>query len=116
MSNFKRDFIDIDFDRLLDDVCDVSSLSNRCYLDYTEYKLNYMLETQKNYDFYKKAEANVTNYKTTLKTGDVLYSFTNYTRDNKVYKDILLRQRRLFENFTEFIKSVPILNSRYTLR
>lgn len=110
---FKKEFVDVDFDKILQGVCDTSTLSSKYYLDYTEYKMNYTMSTSKNYSNIKQTLNKMTDFKSVCKTtGDTLYSYTNYENDNKIYKGIIQEQRVTFNNFIDFIKKIPILESR----
>jgi hypothetical protein len=110
---FKTEFINVDFDEILSSVCNTATLSKKHLLDYTAYKLNYITSTNDNFLAVKQTLDNMTDFKSICKkTGDTLYSYTNYERDNKTYKTVIQTQRVLFNNFIDFIKKIPILESK----
>jgi hypothetical protein len=50
MCDFDKEFINVSFDKKLQS----EDLTNECFIDYTEYKLRYTIETYKRREAYNK--------------------------------------------------------------
>lgn len=106
---FKREYIDADFDKILTDSCNVAELSNESFIDYTEYKLNYMMSANARYDRLKALVQATLDYKQ-VSGDDIIYTYTNYPLFNRQCSEILIAQREQFNNFTDFIKGIKLVN------
>ncbi len=105
MCDFDRDFINIQFDKKLQGV------SDECFLDYTEYKLRYTLDTYKNREAYMKIQAKLDTPTDSEK--DITFRYINNAPLIRQRKTIILRQRTLLENFLDYISKIEAIDIKY---
>lgn len=100
--NFKQKFINIDFDKIIRD-----DLLN--YKEYINYKKEYFIESNKNYDKYKiyQNDLNDINKTETFSTKDkFIYTYIDENKKRELkneMKKIILSQTKLLENFQHYI-------------
>jgi hypothetical protein len=105
MCDFDKEFINIDFDGLLGDKCDTSQ-----FLDYTEYKLRYMLNAYKAKEGFNQLYCKLDTC--TSHENDILYKYLNKHELTKRRKSILIQQRRDLWNFMTFIDNIKKVYDR----
>jgi hypothetical protein len=105
--NFKQKFINIDFDKIIkDELLD--------YKEYVNYKKEYNIEANKNYNKYKiyQNDLNDINKIETFSTKDkFIYTYINENKKEDLkneMKKIILSQTKLIDNFQHYIN---ILNT-----
>lgn len=108
MINFKKEFLDIDFDDILNN--ENNPLVNS-YDYYIKYKKEYLDESFKRFLKYQKTalELNklyeIKNIK--LSSTKVIYTYINKSRIEKLEKtisELIIAQRRIFSNFVLYVK------------
>lgn len=114
--DFKR-FENINFDKILQDTdigtdTYIKTLDSNVYIEYTQAKLDYLLKTGINHEEFKKITSKMKDFKTIDNNGDVLYSYTNYQRDNKLLKDLIVKQQNMLDNFLDFTRKIRVIDSK----
>jgi hypothetical protein len=111
--NFKQKFINIDFDKITrDDLLD--------YKEYINYKKEYYIETNKNYDKYKlyQNDLNDVNKTETFSTKDkFIYTYIDENKKEDLkneMKKIILLQTKLLDNFQHYIHILNTSNITFT--
>lgn len=107
MCDFDKEFINVSFDKKLQS----EDLTNECFIDYTEYKLRYTIETYKRREAYNKLCADIDVPQPV--GNDVLFRYANNTLKVRQRKDLLLKQRAALENFLDYISKIGDVDLKY---
>ena len=109
-AEFEKRFIDINFDIMLSDTCD--GVSSECYIDYTNYKLRYLINSSKRYEEYRTLHKTMYPKKQVDDVGDVLFRFTNTSKISKKCKDLVIQQRLELSNFKDYISKINVIDNK----
>ena len=108
---FNEEFININFDKILEDSCggDSSRLPSNLFIEYTNYKLRYLLSSSKRWEEYKYIEKDLKPERRIHINGDVAHRYNNTGPNHKKLKKLIQEQRRDLDNFVIYIQKLYTL-------
>lgn len=116
--NFQDTFINVDFEEKLNAACDLSILDNKTFKDYTDYRLTYLSEAEKNHQRFKEILSELEGYKEMENVSETrrIFTFINkpeYNRLSMECKKLIRVQRQRLDSFVYFIDNIQVLDTIY---
>lgn len=112
--DFKKEFIDVDFDNIL---LETNNPIINSYENYLKFKQSYLTTAQTNYEKFNElcSKFNEMNGKNFKKISDTKFIYTYIDRNEYInlknnIKSIVIKQRELYQNFISYLNTI---NKKY---